>query len=143
MSLLSKIPGMRIVARLFEYINRPAPLEEFENYDAYWADRAVDEGTTRSLDRFKVVSELLDLDDSVLDIGCGDASFQQYLARVKPGCKSMGLDASAEAVRVAQEHGCTAQVIDNDLRLVDQVEGRWQVVTLMEVLEHIPDAENL
>ncbi|WP_341707508.1 class I SAM-dependent methyltransferase [Halopseudomonas sp.] len=143
MSLLLKIPGLRIVARLHEYITRLAPLEEFDDYDAYWQERAVDEGSTRELDRFKVIAGLIQEQESVLDIGCGDASFQQYLARVKPGCKSLGLDASSEAVRVAQEHGCATKVIDTDLRLLEQVGCDWDVVTLMEVLEHIPDAESV
>lgn len=143
MSPLSKIPGVRILARTLEYINRPAPLQEFADYDAYWQTRSADGLVSRELDRFKVIAGLIKAGESVLDIGCGDCSFQQYLSRTKPGCRSLGLDTSAEAVHLAQTQGCNALVIDLQARLRDQVTGTWDVITLMEVIEHIADAEDL
>lgn len=143
MSPLSKIPGVRILARTLEYINRPAPLQEFADYDAYWQTRSADGLVSRELDRFKVIAGLIKDGESVLDIGSGDCSFQQYLSRTKPGCRSLGLDASPEAVQLGQAQGCNAQVIDPQTRLRDQITDTWDVITLMEVIEHIPDAEDL
>lgn len=143
MSLLSKIPGMRIVARLFEYINRPAPLDEFGDYDDYWTSRTSDGLVSRELDRFKVIGSLIGDGVRVLDVGCGDAAFQQYLAKCKPGCKTLGLDSSHEAVQLALRHGCEAQLIDFGSSLKEQLTESWDVITLMEIIEHLPDAENL
>lgn len=143
MDILSKIPGLRILSRLYEYINRPAPLEEFSDYNDYWRLRTSDGVIIREMDRFKVIGSLIDAGESVLDIGCGDGSFQRYLAQIKPSCRSLGLDTSTEAVRFACDHGCDAQVIDPDLSLRDQVNGGWGVITVMEVIEHIPDAERV
>lgn len=143
MSLLSKIPGVRILTRTLEYANRPAPLKEFADYDAYWQSRAADGQVTRELDRFKIIASLITDGASVLDIGCGDCSFQQYLSRVKPACRSLGMDASSKAVRLGQAQGCNVQMIDPQIRLQDQIVGIWDVITLMEVIEHVPDSENL
>lgn len=143
MSLTAKIPGVRILTRTLEYINRAAPLKEFADYDAYWQARSADGLVSRELDRFKVIASLIGDGESVLDIGCGDCSFQQHLSRTKPGCRSLGLDVAPEAVRLAQARGCNAQVIDPQARLGDQITGTWDVITLMEVIEHLPDAEDL
>jgi len=143
MSLLSKFPGLRILMRNIEYIKRPAPLEEFADYDAYWQARTADGRIARELDRFKVIANLIDESASVLDIGCGDCAFQQYLSRVKPTCKSLGVDISADAVRLAKEQGYDAQVLEPTDRLQSQIAGTWDVVTLMEIIEHVADAEDL
>lgn len=143
MSLTTKIPGLRILTRTLEYINRPAPLQEFADYDAYWQSRADDGRVARVLDRHKIIAGLIDDRASVLDIGCGDCAFQQYLSSIKPDCRSLGIDASAKAVQLARAQGCNAQLIDPKARLKDQIAGHWDVVTLMEVIEHVADAEDL
>lgn len=56
MSLISKIPGLRILKRTYEYIHRPAPLQEFADYDAYRQSRVEDGRVERELDRFKVIA---------------------------------------------------------------------------------------
>lgn len=143
MSLYQKIPGVRILVRTFEYMNRAAPLKEFADYDEYWKERTSTEPAPRELDRFKTIARLVGRNEKVLDIGCGDGSFQRHLQQVHPSCQSLGVDTSSEAVSVAQKHGCTAQVLDTSKTLRNQIPGDWDVVTLMEVIEHVPDAENL
>lgn len=143
MSLISKIPGLRILKRVHEYAHRLAPLQNFSDYDAYWKSRAKDRLVARELDRFKIISNLIEDGSSVLDIGCGDCSFQKYLSSVKPGCRLLGLDTSCEAVNLAQRKGFNAQLIDTKIPLRGQVDGKWDVVTMMEIIEHVPDAEDL
>lgn len=143
MSIILKVPGLRILARLYEYINRPAPLEEFDDYDDYWATREADGLVARQLDRFKTIANLISDEDRVLDIGCGDGAFQQYLAKIRPHAISLGLDASDAAVQMAFQNGCDAQLYDPDVILKSQVNSGWDVVTLMELIEHLPEAENL
>lgn len=143
MSRFSRIPGLRILERTIEYINRPAPLNEFRDYDEYWQVRAEDGLTERKLDRFVTIANLIEDGESVLDIGCGDGSFQTYLASSKARCPSLGLDVSEKAVELATARGIRAQVINPGLRLKDQVRIGWDVITLMEVIEHVVDAEEL
>lgn len=143
MNFISKIPGLRILARLYEYIHRSAPLEEFVDYDEYWMSRVDDGQVIKELDRFRVVSRLIHDGESVLDIGCGDCSFQRYLRTVSPNCQSLGVDTSLKAVTLAQGMGINAKQINKDSRLNEQIKRGWDVITLMEVIEHIPDAEEL
>lgn len=143
MNFLLKAPGIRILKRVCDYIHKPAPLNEFYNYDEYWKNRVSDELTGRYLDRFSIITKLIGDGESVLDIGCGDCSFQEYLAKTKPKCKSLGLDTSTQAVELAKTRNINAKLIDNQRSLAQQVDSNWNVVTLMEVIEHLPDAENL
>lgn len=72
----------------------------------------------------------------VFDAGCGDARLSRHL--VTAGHQVSGIDASAEAVKVAKKRGVAATAGD--------VEGRWpvrassqDVVLLLDVLEHTID----
>lgn len=143
MNRFSGIPGLRILERTIEYINRPAPLNEFRDYDEYWQVRAEDGLTERKLDRFVTIANLIEDGESVLDIGCGDCSFQTYLASRKTKCTSLGLDMSQKAIELATSRGISAQLINPGLRLKEQVRTGWDAITLMEVIEHIADAEDL
>lgn len=150
MNVFKKIPILRIIirwytyiVRWYEYIVRLAPLNEFKNYDEYWQSRDFDGHGTRVLDRYRVIANLLEEGTSILDIGCGDCAFQQYLLNNKPSFKILGIDTSSNAVLLAQKKGFNAQAIDPHIKLRDQVSGDWNVVTLMEVIEHVPEAEEL
>ena len=143
MSFMSKIPGVRIVIRIYEYIHRPAPLQEYGDYDEYWHVRSSGHSANRELDRFKIIANLIEDGSSVLDVGCGDGAFQKYLSQINPNSTSLGVDSSLKAISLAKDQGCSAQLIDPDFRLKDQVPGAWDVVTQMETLEHVADAEDL
>lgn len=150
MKVLKKIPILRIIlrwytyiVRWYEYIVRLAPLNEFKDYDEYWKSRHADGHGARILDRYKIIASLIADRASILDIGCGDCAFQQYLLNNKIFCKTLGIDISPNAVSLAQEKGFSAQLIDPNVRLKNQILDNWDVVTLMEVIEHIPDAEEL
>lgn len=87
MRLLEKLPIVRIAYRQFHEITRPAPLLEFEDYDAYWKSRINDGLTARILDRHIVIEKSIPDGESVLDIGCGDGTFLRYLKKVSPLAK--------------------------------------------------------
>jgi SAM-dependent methyltransferase len=77
--------------------------------------------------------------DSLIDIGCGDGRFLREVAGRYPGRKLLGVDASERAVRLAQ-----ALNPDLEYRALDVVQDRlperFDAVTLIEVIEHIPPA---
>jgi 2-polyprenyl-6-hydroxyphenyl methylase/3-demethylubiquinone-9 3-methyltransferase len=75
---------------------------------------------------------------SVLDVGCGAGLLAEPLARL--GGRVTGLDASPEVINVAREHAA-AMGLEIDYRAgdVQELEGRFDLVTAMEVIEHVAD----
>ena len=73
-----------------------------------------------------------------LDVGCGAGLLAEPLARL--GAKVTGIDASTELIAVAREHA-RAGAIDIDYRAgeVEQLEGQFDLITCMEVIEHVAD----
>jgi 2-polyprenyl-6-hydroxyphenyl methylase/3-demethylubiquinone-9 3-methyltransferase len=75
---------------------------------------------------------------TALDVGCGAGLLAEPLARL--GAKVTAIDASAELINVARLHA-TGQALTIDYRAipVEQLEGRFDLVTSMEVIEHVAD----
>jgi 2-polyprenyl-6-hydroxyphenyl methylase/3-demethylubiquinone-9 3-methyltransferase len=73
-----------------------------------------------------------------LDVGCGAGLLAEPLARL--GAKVTGIDASPEVIAVAREHAAR-QGLDIDYRDgdVQALEGEFELVTSMEVIEHVAD----
>ncbi|MBC7917333.1 MAG: bifunctional 2-polyprenyl-6-hydroxyphenol methylase/3-demethylubiquinol 3-O-methyltransferase UbiG [Rhodoferax sp.] len=83
----------------------------------------------------------------VLDIGCGGGILSDSMAR--KGATVLGIDLSTKALRVAQMHALEAQTPDITYRevsaedLAAQEPGAFDVVTCMEMLEHVPDPSSV
>ncbi|MFL6830737.1 MAG: bifunctional 2-polyprenyl-6-hydroxyphenol methylase/3-demethylubiquinol 3-O-methyltransferase UbiG [Sphingomicrobium sp.] len=75
---------------------------------------------------------------SALDVGCGAGLLAEPLARL--GAKVTGIDASPEVIAVAREHAADMG-LEIDYRAADvlQVEGRFDLITCMEVIEHVAE----
>jgi 2-polyprenyl-6-hydroxyphenyl methylase/3-demethylubiquinone-9 3-methyltransferase len=75
---------------------------------------------------------------SALDVGCGAGLLTEPLARL--GARVTGVDAAPELIAVAREHAATMG-LDIDYRAgdVQQLEGEFDLVTAMEVVEHVAD----
>ena len=73
---------------------------------------------------------------SALDVGCGAGLMCEQLARL--GAAVTGVDAAAENIAVAQQHAA-GQGLSIDYRCADVAElrGRFDLVTSMEVIEHV------
>ncbi len=95
------------------------------------------------LHRYQVIASLLPHSTSVLDVGCGDGAFGAYLKTARPDVVFHGLDISPVAVDYAQKRGLTSQVIDPARSLDQQIDKTFDCVTVMEVLEHIVEAEEV
>jgi 2-polyprenyl-6-hydroxyphenyl methylase / 3-demethylubiquinone-9 3-methyltransferase len=75
---------------------------------------------------------------TALDVGCGAGLLAEPLARL--GAKLTGLDASPDVIAVAREHAAAMGLaIDYRAGAVEELEGRFDLVTCMEVIEHVAD----
>lgn len=77
---------------------------------------------------------------TALDVGCGAGLLAEPLARL--GAKVTAIDAAGEVIRVAKAHAA-GQGLDIDYRhsAVEEVSGRFDLVTAMEVIEHVADPQ--
>jgi len=75
---------------------------------------------------------------TALDVGCGAGLLAEPLARL--GAKVTGLDASPEVIAVAREHAA-AMGLEVDYRVgdVQVLEGGFDLITCLEVIEHVAD----
>lgn len=75
---------------------------------------------------------------SALDVGCGAGLLAEPLARL--GAHVTGLDAAAALIGVAREHA-TASGLEINYRAGEliELEGRFDLITCMEVIEHVAD----
>jgi 2-polyprenyl-6-hydroxyphenyl methylase/3-demethylubiquinone-9 3-methyltransferase len=76
---------------------------------------------------------------SALDVGCGAGLLAEPLARL--GARVTGIDASPEVIEAAREHA-VRQGLTIDYRAgdVEALEGEFDLITAMEVVEHVADA---
>jgi 2-polyprenyl-6-hydroxyphenyl methylase / 3-demethylubiquinone-9 3-methyltransferase len=75
---------------------------------------------------------------TALDVGCGAGLLAEPLARL--GATVTGLDAAPELIAVAREHA-SAGGLDIDYRAGElaRLEGQFDLVTCMEVIEHVAE----
>ena len=75
---------------------------------------------------------------TALDIGCGAGLLAEPLRRL--GARVTGIDASPEVIAVARDHSTTVGLeIDYRTGDVQQLEGQFDLITCMEVIEHVAD----
>ncbi len=83
----------------------------------------------------------------ILDVGCGGGILTEALAG--EGAELTGIDAGEAALKVARLHKLTSgnEQIDYELSTVEdyaeRYPGGFDVVTCMELLEHVPDPESV
>lgn len=122
-----------------------AEIAKFDDQAARWWDPL---GPSRALhdlnpERLAFVSERRTLAGCrVLDLGCGGGILSEALA--KAGADVLGIDLSGEQVSVAQLHALEAGLnityrqVDSRT-LADEQPQSFDVITCMEMLEHVPD----
>src|SRR4029078_2160212 len=77
---------------------------------------------------------------TALDVGCGAGLLTEPLARL--GAKVTGLDAAPALIAVAREHAAgQGPEIDYRAREFEALQGQFDLITCMEVIEHVADPE--
>jgi 2-polyprenyl-6-hydroxyphenyl methylase / 3-demethylubiquinone-9 3-methyltransferase len=124
----------------------PAELAKFSDLAHRWWDpesefRPLHEINPLRLDWIQAQAPLQG--KRVLDVGCGGGILADAMAR--KGADVLGIDLSVKALKVAQLHALEAGTSNVEYRevsaeaLAAQVPGTFDVVTCMEMLEHVPD----
>lgn len=122
-----------------------AELAKFSAESADWWDP---EGPFKTLHhinpvRLGFVAERVSLASArVLDVGCGGGVFSEALARL--GAQVTGIDANENCIAAAREHaqqqGLSIDYINTNVEtLAAQTPNQFDVITCMELLEHVPD----
>ncbi len=129
----------------------PAEVEQFAGLAADWWDPAGSSAMLHKLNpvRLKYIRDQIDqhwqcdecsrtplTGKSALDVGCGAGLLAEPLARL--GAAVTGLDATPEVIAVARDHAA-AMGLDIDYRVgdVQDLEGQFDLITCMEVVEHV------
>lgn len=124
----------------------PAELAKFSDLAHRWWDadgefRPLHQINPLRLDWINSLCPVKGLD--VLDVGCGGGILTDSMARA--GAIATGIDLSTKALRVAQLHALDAQTSNVSYREISaeamaaETPASFDVVTCMEMLEHVPD----
>jgi 2-polyprenyl-6-hydroxyphenyl methylase / 3-demethylubiquinone-9 3-methyltransferase len=129
-----------------------ADLSEVEKFDAIASQWWDPQGPLKTLHeinplRLGYVEDRAKIDGArVLDVGCGGGIFTEAMA--ERGAQAVGIDLAASSLEVAREHA-NESGLSVDYRqlniedLVAKESGRFDVVTCLELLEHVPDPESI
>lgn len=72
----------------------------------------------------------------VLEVGCANGALSEYLTR-QLGCEVVGIELNPEAAFQA-ERGCSRVIVgDVEKDALDRAEGKFDVITFGDVLEHL------
>lgn len=123
----------------------PAEISKFDAASPYWWDpngefRPLHDLNPARLDYIEARAGLAGR--HVLDVGCGGGLLAEGMAR--RGARVTGIDLAPESLQVARLHALEAGV-DVDYReiaaetLAGTDAGRFDLITCLEMLEHVPD----
>ncbi len=124
----------------------PAELAKFSELAHRWWDtnsefRPLHQINPLRLDWIQTMATLKD--KQVLDVGCGGGILSDAMARV--GAHVTGIDLATKSLKVAQLHALETQTPNVNYREVSaeamaaDKPASFDVVTCMEMLEHVPD----
>ena len=86
-------------------------------------------------------------DKAVLDVGCGGGILAESMAKL--GANVIGIDMAQESLDVAKLHALESKVEKVEYQkitveeLASQRPGSFDVITCMEMLEHVPDPQSI
>ncbi len=128
----------------------PAELAKFSDLAHRWWDTESEFRPLHQINplRLNWMLDIAAIDGKrVLDVGCGGGILADAMAR--RGADVLGIDLATKAVRVAQLHAMEAQTprvqyreISAEALAAEQPQS-FDVVTCMEMLEHVPDPSSV
>jgi len=128
----------------------PAELAKFSDLAHRWWDKDSEFRPLHQINPLRLdwISQLCPLDGKhVLDVGCGGGILADSMAR--KGAKVVGIDLASKPLRVAELHALEANTPNVSYReisaedLAIESPATFDVVTCMEMLEHVPDAASV
>lgn len=128
----------------------PAELAKFSDLAHHWWDKTSEFAPLHAINPLRLdwINSLTTLDGKrVLDVGCGGGILADSMAR--RGANVLGIDLATKSLKVAQLHALEAQTSNINYREIsaedlalEQPAG-FDVVTCMEMLEHVPDPQSI
>jgi 2-polyprenyl-6-hydroxyphenyl methylase / 3-demethylubiquinone-9 3-methyltransferase len=124
----------------------PAELAKFSDLAHRWWDTESEFRPLHQINPLRLdwITSLVSLEGKrVLDVGCGGGILADSMAR--RGAEVVGIDLATKALKVAKLHALEAETQGVNYReisaeaLAAQQPGSFDVVTCMEMLEHVPD----
>jgi len=120
-------------------------VKKFSSRANSWWDRNGEFKTLHdiNLTRLKFITKNIQLKGlRVLDIGCGGGILTESIA--KQGALTTGIDASEENINVATHHAFENNLeinyfVTNAEEFSKKNKGGFDLITCMELLEHVPD----
>jgi 2-polyprenyl-6-hydroxyphenyl methylase/3-demethylubiquinone-9 3-methyltransferase len=124
----------------------PAELAKFSELAHRWWDPESEFRPLHQINPLRLdwIQSLVPLQGQrALDVGCGGGILSDAMARA--GAQVTGIDLASKALKVAQLHALEAQTPNVTYREISaeamaaEQPGSFDVVTCMEMLEHVPD----
>ena len=124
----------------------PAELAKFSDLAHRWWDVSSEFRPLHQINPLRLdwIQSMVALKDKqILDVGCGGGILSDAMARV--GAKVTGIDLATKSLKVAQLHALETQTPNVSYRevsaeaLATEQPACFDVVTCMEMLEHVPD----
>ena len=127
----------------------PQELEKFAAVAAHWWDPAGELKTLHQINplRLSYIAEKIPLSGKkVIDIGCGGGILSEGMAKL--GATVTGIDLNKPVIDVANLHqlesGTTVEYLHTAAETIaSERPGFYDVVTCLEMLEHVPDPESV
>ncbi len=128
----------------------PAELAKFSDLAHRWWDpnsefRPLHQINPLRLDWINTLASIKD--KQILDVGCGGGILSDAMARA--GATVTGIDLAGKSLKVAQLHALESQTPNVSYReisaeaLAAETPAQFDVVTCMEMLEHVPDPASI